>query len=92
MPSIRVIRTFEIPEKNDFVLVGEIQGAVGSGDFVRIPVTPEGNRMNFYIDRIEFEQSRPEVELHIGRFRSIVEILRGLPLVGQTFEIEDFWE
>ena len=90
MPSIQVIRTFEVPERNDFVWVGEIQGAVGSGDFIGIPITAAGNRMNFYIHRIEFEQGKLKKDAKVAktdeRNGTLIEFTPDEALFGKDFK------
>lgn len=90
MTTIRVKHVYEIPEKHDFVLVGEVEGSIGPGDFVRIPVTTEGNRMNFLVGRIVAEQGAADWEVHLRALPTLAEILRGIQLIGRTFEVEDF--
>lgn len=91
MPSIRVNRVLDIPEANDFVLVGEIEGPIGPGDFVRIPVKA-GHRVNFLIDRIVGQQGENDFEVHIRALPTLARILREIELIGETFETEDFQE
>lgn len=90
MASIRIKRVCEDLDGNNYVLVGEVDGSIGEGDFVRIPVTAEGNRMNFLISRIVAKQGETDWELHLLALPTIAKRLRKVQLVGRTFEVEDF--
>ena len=97
MPTLHVKRTFEIPERQLFVLVSSItDGEVRPGMFIRAaPGTKRAK--NILIDKIESTLHAGGREICvcgsdycvcIWAGQKYAEILRGLKLAGQSFVVE----
>jgi hypothetical protein len=89
MPRFRVRDTFEIPDRKLFVLAGSIvEGEIRPGMFVRVPMN-SATGIRFLIDSIGFARrlGSEAVCLCICSGPNFAEILRGLSIVGETFEV-----
>jgi hypothetical protein len=92
--ALRVNRFYEVPEENDFVLVGEVLGNIQPGDYIRVP-NPEkpGKRFNVVIRNLEFStEPGSAIEIHIPGGPSIFKFLQEIQWRGETFEVEGFRE
>ena len=95
MPSIRINRFYEVPERKQFVLVCDIEGDIQPGDFIRMPFPGKPNkRFNVEITRIAFssEEGETEFELHVRAGPELLENLKEISFIGETFQVEAFKE
>jgi hypothetical protein len=89
MPKFQVRETFEIPDRELFVLAGSIvHGEIRTGMFVRVPLNSEAG-IRLLIDTIEFtrHQNGEDVCLCIWSGPKFTEVLRGIDFRGETFEV-----
>lgn len=89
MPKFHVRDSFEIPGRKVFVLAGSIlDGEIRTGMFVRVPLNSETG-ISLLIDSIELarHKDREEVCLCIWSGSQFAEVLRGLDIRGETFEV-----
>jgi len=89
MPRFHVKDTFEIPDRKLFVMAGSIvEGEIQTGMFVRVPFN-SSLVMTARIHSIEFahRQGGEDVCLCIESEPELAEILRGLDIGDETFEI-----
>jgi hypothetical protein len=92
--ALRGNRFYEVPEENDFVLVGEVFGNVQPGDFIRVPFPKKpGNRFKVLIKSVEFSTELDSaIEIHIPGGPNFFKFLREIQWRGETFEVEGFRE
>ncbi len=91
MATFRVRETFEIPDRNLFVIAGSIvEGKIQKGMFVHVPLNSEVG-MRLLIDNIEFarRQDGEDVCLCIWSGPQFTEKLRGLKIKGKIFQVAE---
>ena len=89
MPTLHVKDTFEIPDRQLFVMAGSVlEGEFRAGMFVRVPLNSSLD-MTARIHCIEFVRRNggEDVCLCITSEPDIAEILRGLDIGDETFEV-----
>src|SRR5580765_6916963 len=89
MPRFQVREAFEIPDRKVFVLAGSIvEGEIRTGMFVRVPLNSETG-IRLLINSIEFARRTDgeDVCLCIWSGPNFAEVLRGLDIRGETFEV-----
>ena len=90
MPRFHVRDTFEIPDRKLFVMAGSVvDGEVRAGMFVRVP-RKSSLDMTARIHSIEFARrvgGGEDVCLCIQSEPELAEVLRGLDIGNETFEI-----
>ena len=89
MPKFHVRDTFEIPDRQLFVLAGSIvEGEIRAGMFVRVSFNSSLD-MTVRINCIEFarRQGGEDVCLCIESEPELAEMLRGLDIGDETFEV-----
>ena len=89
MPKFHVRDTFEITDRNLFVMAGSIvEGEVRTEMFVRIPLfSSHGVQLRIHCIEFARRQDGEDVCLCIERGPNFAEILRGLNVTGQTLEV-----
>jgi hypothetical protein len=94
MPTFDVRHTFEIPDRQVFVLAGSVvEGVIQPGMFLRVPFKPT-HSLNLLVDSIETARrdGDEDVCLCIHAGANFMKILRILELRDQSFKVEDFSE
>jgi len=89
MPKFHVRDTFELPDRELFVLAGSIvEGEIQRGMFVRVPFNSETG-IRLLIDSIEMasHQDGEDVCLCIWSGPNFRDILRGMDFRDETFEV-----
>jgi hypothetical protein len=90
MPRFQIRETFELPDRKVFVLAGSIiEGEIRTGMFIRVPLNSE-ICIRLLIDSIEFARRTggEDVCLCISSGPNFPEVLRGLDVCGETFDVE----
>jgi hypothetical protein len=91
MPKFHVRDTFEIPDRKLFVMAGSIvEGKISAGMFVHVPCNLSLH-LTTRIHCIEFARRKDgeDVCLCIESQPEAAEILRGLNLGDETFEVNE---
>lgn len=89
MPRFYVRDIFEIPDRKLFVMAGSVaEGEIRAGMFVRVHFNPSLD-VTARISSIEFarRQGGEDVCLCIESEPALAEILRGLDIKDETFEV-----
>lgn len=89
MPRFHARETFEITDRQMFVMVGSIvEGEIRRGMFVRVPLDAKTG-IQLLIDSIESadRQNPEEVHLCIWAGSRFSEILRGMDFRNRTFQV-----
>lgn len=88
MSEIIVHYTYELPEENTFVLVASLIGNGHPGDLIQVPTV--GKRDRFIpIHGISSRNEDDDFEFHIRADDTFREVLRGLELQGETFQLKE---